>query len=320
MKRFAAAFVSVLFLGAAAAADEAPPVTDWTTNEVVVVDASAQGPAMWHLQKGDSEIWFLGTVGLMPKDLAWNTMRLEQTIDGANAMWLPPEANADLLDVFDLSWFFLTHRGVLSMPGDQTLEESLPPELRARFVAARERLGKKASEYEDDSPLLAGFKLLGAFVDVRKMTAELPRKAAQKIARDKHVKVRRIAEYNATPLIKEMFKLPREAGRVCLVNGLTQVEILEKHAVAAADAWAVGDVAGIKANYSTALFRDCVMQTKRFGELNQRAVDDTVKTVHEALARPGKTVMLIDVGWLFRAGGVADRLAAEGLVLEGSAD
>jgi hypothetical protein len=40
------------------------------------------------------------------------------------------------------------------------LEETLPPELRARFVAARTRLGKPAGRYDDWQPLVAGLMLL----------------------------------------------------------------------------------------------------------------------------------------------------------------
>ncbi len=315
MKRIVAAFLSILMLGGMSFAADAP-VTDWT--EVIVVDAEAPGPAMWHLKKGDSEIWFLGTVGLMPENLAWNTMRLERAIDGANVVLLEPRASADFLDILGMSWFLLTHRGALSMPDDRKLEDSLSPELRARFVKAREALKKNADEYEDDSPLLAGFKLLAAYVETDKLTPDLPQKAAQKIAHAKHVKVRRIAEYSAVPLIEEMLKLPPTAGRVCLENALSDYETLSQHAALAADAWAVGDIDGIKAHYSTSQFQACIAQAKKYNELDQRAVDDTLKAIREALSKPGKTVMLIDIGWLFRAGGVAEKLAAEGLTIEGA--
>jgi len=321
MRRWWVAASLALLAGARAASPDAPPVTDWSTvPEVVVVDASAQGPAMWHIKKGDSEIWILGTVGLMPEKLAWNTRRLEAAIDGADAVFLPPEAHAGFLDFVGMSWFILMHRDALSMPGDQKLEASLPPALRARFVAAREQIGKKADRYDDDSPLLAGFKLFADYVDANKLTGRLPEQAAEKIARAKHVKVQRIAEYSAVPLVKEMLKLPPEAGRVCFENGLGDVETLGRHAVPAADAWAVGDIAGIKAHYSTPLFAGCVSQSHKFGEINSRAVEDTLKVVHAALGKPGKTVMLVNIGWLFRATGVADRLRGEGVVIEGPGD
>ena len=299
---------------AAHAADT--PVTDWAM-EVVDVEAKAPGPAMWQLKKGDSVVWVLGTVGLMPEKLAWSTVQLDRAVAGANAVLLPPKAEVGFFGFFDMSWFLLTHRGALSMPGDEKLEDSLSPELRRRFVAARQELHEKADRYEDDSPLLAGFKLLGDFTKAEKLTIDLPERTAEKIARVHHVAVRHVAEYSANPVIKEMLKLPPEAGRVCFKDAVDDYETLSRHTLAAADAWAMGDVAGIKANYSISLFSGCVSQAKSYNNLDQRAVGDVVKAVNEALAKPGKTVLVIDIGWLFRAGGAAEQLKAEGVTIEG---
>ncbi|HUO98088.1 MAG TPA: TraB/GumN family protein [Rhizomicrobium sp.] len=315
MRIMVLALASLMALGGVAAAQEAPPVTDWS-DELVVVDAAAQGPALWHIKKGDSEIFILGTVGLMPEKLAWNTTHLEQAIEGANAVLLPPQAHSGILDILGMSWFLLTHRDALSMPDDQKLEASLPPELRARFVRDREAIGKDAEHYEDDSPLLAGFELVAEYTQAKRLTGEGPENAAEKIARAKHVKVRRIADYSANPLIREMLELPRPAGQVCFESALDDYDTLDRHAVPAAEAWAVGDVAGIKAHYSSRLFGPCIAQAKKFGEIDRRAVSDTLNAVHEALARPGKSVMISDIGWLFREGGVADQLKAEGIAIE----
>ena len=313
------AIASLFMLGAVSPGQDAPPISDWST-EVVVVDAEAGGPALWHIRKGDSEIWILGTVGLMPEKLAWNSTRLAQVIEGSNAVLLEPQARSGFFDMLGMSWFLITHRDALSMPDDQKLEPSLSPELRARFVKAREAIKKDADHYEDDSPLVAGFKLLSDYIEAHRLAPQVPEQAVGKIADARHVKVKRIAEYSANPLIREMLELPRQAGQVCFENALNDYETLDRHAVAAADAWAVGDVAGIKANYSTSLFLPCIGQAKNYGEIDHRAVDDTVKAVHDALGKPGKTVMIVNIGWLFRVGGVADVLKGEGIAIEGPAE
>jgi hypothetical protein len=117
-----------------------------------------------------------------------------------------------------------------------------------------------------------------------------------------------------------MLQLPRQAGQVCFESALNDFDVLNRHAVPAADAWAAGDVAGIKSHYSTSLFGPCITQAKKYNEIDHRAVGDTLKAVHEALGKPGKTVMLMDIGWLLRAGGVADALKAEGITIEGPAE
>lgn len=316
----AAAFMAAAGLSYAdAPAPEAPPVTDWSM-EVVHVEGHTQGPALWHLKKGDSEIYILGTVGAMPKDLVWNKTQLESVIDGANQVLLPPEAKTGFFGIFEMSWFLVTHWGVLSMPDGQKLEESLQPDLRARFVADREFVGEKADKYEDRKPLVAGFMLIGDLMKKDNLAASLPEDAVTKIARAKHVKVERVAEYDAMPLVKEMLKLGPAEGMVCFENELKDFDTARAHAVPAAEAWADGNIAGIKANYSTGMAEGCIKQAKKFGEIDARAVNDMLKAVHAALAKPGKTLMLIDVGWMFRATGVADQLRQEGVTIEGPAE
>ena len=53
----------------------AQPTEDWAHVETVEVQARP-GPAVWHLTRGNSEVWILGLVGAMPKDLDWNKQYL----------------------------------------------------------------------------------------------------------------------------------------------------------------------------------------------------------------------------------------------------
>jgi len=312
----AAASVCLLSFGASAAENAGPPVSDWT-NEVVIVSAQSGGPAFWHLSKGDSEIWILGTLGPMPEKLVWNTNHLAQIVDGAHEVLLPPKASAG---IFDLGWFLLTNRELLSMPDGQTLEASLSPQLRARFVAVRESLHRKAEHYEDDSPVVAAVKLEREANDAMKLSWEEPRDTVGNIARSKHVKVREIANYDATQLAKEILRLSPEAARACLENAVGDVELRAVHAAAAADAWAVGNLKGIKAHYAAPPLEACARSSGSYSKLDQRAVADSLAAIDAALSKPGKTVMLVDIGSLLRNTGVIEKLREKGIAIEGPAE
>ena len=253
----------------------------------------------------------------MPEKLAWNSVHLVKVIEGARQVLLPPEASAGF---FSASWFLLTNWGVLSMPDGQKLEDSLSPELRARFVAARGSIKRSKEHYDDKSPLVAGFLLESEYDEFNKLSGDEPGRTVEKIARAKHVKLRKIAHYDAMPPVKEILKLGPEQGWVCLANAVSDVETRAAHAVPAAEAWAAGDIKPLKAHYSTSNLTTCAFQTKSFNTLFQRSVDDSLKAIHEALATPGKTVMLVDVGELLRNAGVAEKLRAEGIVIEGPAE
>jgi uncharacterized protein YbaP (TraB family) len=320
MRTAAFAAAALLFAGGLARADAvSSPTTDWAM-EVVVVEAAQKGPPLWRLKKGDSEVWILGKVGQLPKGIAWNKAQLEQVVDGAKEVVLPPEASTGFFGMFEVGWFILTHRDALSMPHGKKLEPSLQPDIRDRFVKAHETIGTKADRYQDDSPLIAGFKLLGDYAKKTNMVDQIPEISVRKIADAKNVKVRRVANYDAKPLVKDMLRLPLEAGYSCLDNALTDYETMTLHAAPLAEAWAVGDIAGIKAHYASSMLESCVKQSRKYGELDRRAVDDMTGAVNEALSKPGKTVMVMDIGWLFRATGIADQLRKEGVVIEGPAE
>ena len=317
MKRCLSAIASFLLAGGISSAADAPPTTDWAPNEVVVVSAQSPGPAFWHLKKGDSEIWILGTPGVMPEKLSWNSTHLAEVIAGAQAVLLPPQASAGF---FETSWFLITNRGLLSMPDDKKLEDTLPPELRARFVAARQSIKRDRDRYEDDPPIIAAMELQRDFVKANNFSGEEPGLTVEKIARAKHVPVRNIASYGALAMVKEFLRLPMAAQQACLENAVSDVEVRAVHAAPAAEAWAVGDLKGIKAHYATPNLAKCAKGTQSFSKLYQRAVTDYVAAIDQALSKPGKTVMLTDIGSLLRSEGIAEKLRAQGVVIEGPAE
>lgn len=295
----------------------AAPVTDWADIETVVVTASSGGPAFWHIRKGDSEIYILGTVSPMPEGMTWNSAHFAEIMHGARALYTAPTASSGF---FETSWFLLTHRGLLSMPDNQKLEDTLPADLRTRFVAARSALKIDADEYEDDPPVLTAMQLQQAYNKAHRLENKEPWETVKRIAKENRVPVRPVGEYGALGLIKEMLRLPPEAQRECLREAVAYTEFSTAHNQALAEAWASGNVGAIKANYYPAGFGSCIKQAASFGKLNDRAVADYLKVIRESLAQPGKAVLLTDIGSLLRQTGVAEVLQKEGITIEGPAE
>jgi uncharacterized protein YbaP (TraB family) len=322
MRRLVLASAALVFLSwpATAAADSPPPVapvSDWVPDETVVVSAQGAGPAFWHIKKGDSEIWVLGTVEPMPKGLAWNSAHLGEIIKGARAVLTPPTASSGF---FETSWFLLMHRGLLSMPDGKKLDDTLSPDLRSRLAAQRTALKLKADEFDDDPPILAALKLQGSFNKVHQLESEEPLETVKRLAKENHVPVRAIGEYGALAMVKEGLRLPQENQRVCLEESVTFAETQSVHNTALSHAWAAGNLAQIKAHYVPGAFEKCIKQVTSFGKLNDRAVADYLKAIHQALSQSGKVVMLTDIGSLLRSTGVAEALHKEGVLIEGPAE
>lgn len=310
----AAVSLAALPLWAQAQTAEAPPAENWGQPEVVEVQARP-GPAVWHLTRGDSEVWILGTVGAMPDGLKWNKDYLAELLDGARAILLPPRPS---IGVFEGAWFLLTNGSKFSLPRGQSLEPSLSPELRARFVALREKLGEDEGRYRTDTPLRAALRLFQDLGDKLDLTRDEPRDTIGRLARSAHVPAAPIARYEVLDAAEDVLKLAPEQQKVCLAQSVEDVDRAFAHAIPAAQAWAIGDIKSVKANYGESRVLDCVTAAVHsVADINERNVADYTSSINAALDKPGKTIAVIDIGPLLRRNGVLERLEALHVAVEG---
>ena len=311
----------ILFLSLSMTDAQQPPVPpqipDWSIEQVTVT-AQAVGPAYWHAQKGAAEVWILGIVDSLPKDFAWNQNHLGKLLDGTRLVLLPPRATASL---FDAGWFLLTKRSLLYMPDGQTLDGALGAPLAARFTSAVAIVHRNADHYEDDAPPVAALELEGDFLTAKAMTYDEPAETIESLARHRDLEVKHVAKYDAMPSIEAILKSPPEKSRACVEAAVNDVEYKNIHAEAAANAWAVGDVAGIKAHYSESRVFQCLLAlSPEATELQTRATSDTVSAIETALSGGGRTIAVVSIGQLLRKDGVLERLRADGIAVEGPPD
>ncbi len=314
--QFGVALVGLVAFALTARADNPPPVQDWTM-ETVVVTAKKPGPALWHVVNGKSEVWILGTLGPVPGDLQWDSGRLQYLMSGAKVLLLPPRGQVGPLEGI---WFLITDGDVLKQPDGTELESTLPQPLKARFVAARNAVHKDADRYAEYKASVAGFMLEGDFLRANDLSGQQPLKTIESLAERATVPSRRVATYEALDVIKEVPSLSNAGNFACMKDALDDIDVLSKHARLAAEAWATGDLDGIKAHYSDPKALDCLGQSASFNKLFARSVSDTLSAVNAALKSPGKTIAVVNIGELLRKNGLVDRLKAEGFAVEGPGD
>lgn len=293
---------------------DAPPTQDWSDIETVVVHAEARGPALWRVSRGDAEVWIFAVLGPLPENFVWNDTGVSGKIAGAKRLYLPAEASTGLAS---LSWFMLTHWGIFSVPRGQKMTEGFSADLQARFEAAVQASGRKPDRYASDKPQVAAWRLEADFLKARKLTAGNFEEHLARIARAKAVKTERLGRYDVIPLLQEYLQMPPASGQICLRAALEDLENWQGHAVAAAEAWAVGDIAGVRAHYAPQALEGCMAsRTANYGRLEARAVGDAVRAIDAALSSPGKSVLIMDIGTLLRQEGVVAALQKQGLRVE----
>jgi TraB/PrgY/gumN family len=311
LRAAAVASIAMLAIGAAPAPD--PPVSDWSNIETVIVKAQ-RGPAMWRITKGDAEVWILPTVGPVPKSLQWETSAVSDVLKGATALWMPPRAS---VGVFEGVWFWMTGMSALEQPDGVTLESTLHDPLKARFIAARTTLGKDAEEYSEYLPAVAAAILERDFWKANDLANDTLPAAIEHLASRQGVPVKVVATIQGLDVIKDVPKLSTQAQLACLDAALTDIDTQRVHAAAAAQAWAVGNIDGVKANYSEIRLGACLQASAIYASLREKAIADTTNAILGALARPGKTVFVVPLGDFLRNKSVMDRLIADGAVVSG---
>jgi uncharacterized protein YbaP (TraB family) len=290
---------------------------DWAQIETVTVKGEP-GPAVWHLTRGASEVWILGTAGPLPKGLEWNRQYVSELFDGARAVLFPAKADVNLVDV---GWFLVWHGGELRLPHGQTLEAALPDDLRARFTAARDAVGGDDRDYSTDIPIRAAIRLQQDMVTKADLEPREPRRTIEDLADRSHAHTGPVTYFEAMDAVRDILKLSPEQQRACLSQAVDDVSFALVHADRAARAWAVGDIKSLKANFGESRLYNCVSQAvSAIGDIDARNSAATVAAIDAALNQPGKTVVVIGVGPLLRKGGVLEQLKARGVAIEGPAE
>ena len=317
MRRLLAPFLLLAACAFPVWAQDTAVQPEWSEIETVTVRAQP-GPALWHLTRGQSEVWVLGQVWPMPKGLEWNSDVLADVMDGAREVLHPPRPSINFVDV---AWFLVWHGGKLSLPRGQNLETQLPDDLRRRFLLARDAAKGDAEDYATDVPIRAAVRLQQDFMKARDFEGGQPRGKIGDIARRHRIERRSVTNFQAMDVVRDLLKLSPEQQRQCLSQAVDDVLWASTHAEPAARAWAVGNVKSMKAHYAESRLMNCAIgSVTRAAQIEARNISETVTAIDAALKKPGKTVAIVNLGPLLRKGGVLEKLSSMGVAIQAPAE
>lgn len=310
----AAAFIATAALAQVPLTPAAPNPNDpdATLVEELVVTARDPGPAWWRVSDADTTVYVLGVPGVMPKSMPWDRSTLERRLEGADRVILP---------------FNNVGVGVLGAPGAlirmaqlksrKPLEEKLPPDLAARFVAARTKIGEPASRYRYDNALAVGILLAGDYRTAAKLTSADPGKTIARLAKAKKIKTEE-KTYDVGPLLGAAIRTPVPAQWACLEDAIAEVDAGPGGAQAAAQAWAQGDVRGALGGERG--YEKCLTAAVGALAIDAKVKADQAQAIESALKIPGHSVAVVQLRPLLSQGGVLDRLRADGFTINTPGD
>ena len=306
-----ASLAAVVLLAALPASAQVPPDPadpDATLVDELVVRGRLPGPAWWRVTDGDTTVYVLGVPSLAPKRMEWDRTIFERRLEGANQVILP------FVNVrAKLSGSLGTAFNLMRLRSGGPFEQRLDPATRARFVAVRTRLGQDAKHYNTTNPLAAGVQLAIDYRDRSQLTNMDPAKLVRLLAERRGVPVVE-KSYDLGPQLGGILRTPASTGRVCFDEVLAQAEAGPGVTLAAARAWAVGDVVGALENERT--YERCLAVISGGRTYDERTKADTAAAIAKALQKPGHAIALVPLRPLLAQGGVLDRLRGQGFTVK----
>jgi uncharacterized protein YbaP (TraB family) len=290
-------------IGQAPAQDESAVVAELT------VVAKPRGPAVWLVEQGDAKLYILGSAHPLPHRLKWDSPRLNKALDKASLVLVPPEASVGVTQV---AGFILKFGGGLRQPLGKSLESELPPDLRDRFVSARQQARKGAGDYKNWKPAVAGFLLLSDLRQAAGLSEAKPVSTIERMAKARKLKVKAVGQYRMSAVTTIASKLSPEDQLYCLRVALDEMAYDAAHSTTIGQDWAEGDLASVRARYRASGAQRCLVRAPGGPALLEKGIGQTADAMTEALKRPGVTVAVVDLGFLLPANGVLDRLKAGG--------
>jgi uncharacterized protein YbaP (TraB family) len=276
--------------------------------ELTVV-AKPPGPAIWLVEKDGAKLYILGSAPPLPHQLKWSSPRLEKALSKADLVLIPPEASVGVTQV---AGFVLKFGGGLRQPLGKSLENELPPDLKARFVESRNQARKGAGDYKNWKPAVAGFLLLSDFRQAAGLSEAKPVSTVERMAKARKLKVKSVGQYRMSAVTSIAGKLSPEDQLYCLRVTLDEVAYDGAHSTTIGGDWAQGDLGSVRARYRASAAQRCLMHVPGGSALLEKGLAQTTEAMTDALKRPGVTVAVVDLGFLLPGNGVLDRLQAGG--------
>lgn len=329
---------AVLAMGVApgsAAADPQTPAPAVTATERVVdletlvVSGVQPGPGLWKVSRGDNALYILGTVSPLPRRMAWESAEVEAVVARSQAVIAPPMISVGS----DIGFF----RGMTLMPaalrarnnpGRRPLRDMVTPDLYARWEVLKARYIGRDRGVERRRPLLAAQELYEAAL----------RRSGLRMSGVIWPVVTAAAKSSGVPVTETTVRVPIDdprrvlqelgssdlADRQCFEGTMARIETDLDNMRSRANAWATGDIGMLAAlpyqNHYTACMDALTGSAlaKRLGldDLQQRAEQAWLDNVEQALAQHPTSFSMLSMHQLLGEGGMLERLAAKGYVVE----
>ena len=320
---FAILSAASLLLAVSAAAQE--PI------EEVLVTGQQPGPGLWKVTRpGDADghvLWILGNYSPLPKNMTWRSTELESVLAASQELLAPVSVNASAGPLGGVT-LLPSLIGVRRNPADAQLQDVVPPDLYARWLPLKARYLGNDDDVEEWRPIFAAQELYRSALKKRDLVpieGVWPR--VEKLARKEKLRITEpgieLKVEKARSAIKE-FKTTPLADVECFARTIQRLESDLDLMRDRANAWAVGDVARLRALAPVERASACIgvvlqssfMLERGYGDLLERVQAAWLAAAEQALARNASTVAVLSIDEILKPDGYVARLRQKGYAIE----
>jgi hypothetical protein len=286
-----AALASLAVLCGDSVADTAPaaPTAEAAPLEEVLVTGEQAGPGLWKVTRpsvdGDHVLWIFGAYGPLPKKMQWRSKALETAIAASQELLAEPEVDPDV-GIFGRMAMLPSLIGVRNNPGDQRLQQVVPPDLYLRWVALKARYLPNHDKVEQWRPLFAAVELFRAAVSQAGLERSMVISSeVRKLARRHDLEITtptvEVKVEKARAAVKEFKREPLDDVD-CFARTIDRLESDLGLMRTRANAWATGDVDLLRETWPRAQGSACLAAVMSWQVVRERGYDEVPERVKAA--------------------------------------
>ena len=319
--RTAATLLAVLAVGATAVGSSVGSATVGAEQvpalDEIVITAERAGPGMWHVHRGDANVWILGSISPLPRDITWRSKQVESVLESTSQVLVQKPIE---ISVPRILWMLIADRKYLMVGGGKKLKDVLPPDLHARFAAQRSNVTDDADKWERYRPIIAAAFLQQAAFHQVNLSMRLDLGAALRILAKKHgVRVEEVKVAGVSDMLEALKTMPATTERTCVEASLSTVESGLPRLVERAQAWTSGNVERIESMpelKDVDACRNALDAGKGAVDVIGRIRETWLENVEKYLRSAGTTIAVVNLDLVLERGGLLDLLRAKGYEID----
>lgn len=185
----------------------------------IIVTGKQPGPPLWRVRHGDNTLYIFAWLSPIPKDIYWESTRVEQVIAEAQEYITMPDVDVSvsplvMFNPINLFRGMSLGKKVMRNEDDASLEEVLPADLYRRFSALKTQYFPNNTKIENFRPLVASGQMVSA---IQKEAGLVP-------AGDVGKRIQRLVKRNKNITVTEIeYKMRLEGGFKVIANRVEEL-------------------------------------------------------------------------------------------------